>query len=231
MSGWAIRTGKPYLARDVLADPACAHLRLRALERGFQSLISLPLNVDGRSIGGFSIYARAPDAFDAEEVSLLTALTADIAYGVGALRREVARREAEGALRRVERVRRVLAECGRFLATLAGARVVPSVDTGVAARELCELKDRSRAVLGPPQAAKRYDLIELAQNVADHPENYTRFLLFASRDALKSQTKRILAQAGGRVGHVFNLGHGILPETPVENVIALVEMVHEMTHG
>ena len=53
--------------------------------------------------------------------------------------------------------------------------------------------------------------------------------LFASQDALRSQTKRILDQAGGRPGHVFNLGHGILPETPVENVIALVEMVHEMS--
>ena len=53
--------------------------------------------------------------------------------------------------------------------------------------------------------------------------------LFASKDALRSQAKRILEQAGGRAGHVFNLGHGILPETPVENVIALVEMVHEMS--
>ena len=53
--------------------------------------------------------------------------------------------------------------------------------------------------------------------------------LFASQDALRSQTKRILDQAGGRPGHVFNLGHGILRETPVENVIALVEMVHEMS--
>lgn len=61
--------------------------------------------------------------------------------------------------------------------------------------------------------------------------NLDPITLFASRDALKSQTKRILEQAGGRVGHVFNLGHGILPETPVENVIALVEMVHQMTHG
>lgn len=61
--------------------------------------------------------------------------------------------------------------------------------------------------------------------------NLDPITLFASREALKSQTKRILEQAGGRVGHVFNLGHGILPETPVENVIALVEMVHEMTHG
>jgi 3-deoxy-7-phosphoheptulonate synthase len=77
----------------------------------------------------------------------------------------------------------VLAECGRFLSTLAGARIVPSVDTGVAARELSESKDRSRAALGPPQAITRYELIELAQNVADHPENFTRFLLFAGRDA------------------------------------------------
>ncbi len=77
----------------------------------------------------------------------------------------------------------VLAECGRFLSTLAGARIVPSVDTGVAARELSESKDRSRAALGPPQAIARYQLIELAQNVADHPENYTRFLLFGGRDA------------------------------------------------
>jgi len=55
--------------------------------------------------------------------------------------------------------------------------------------------------------------------------------LFASRDALGAQAKRILDQAGARPGHVFNLGHGILPETPVQNVIALVEMVHEMSRG
>jgi uroporphyrinogen decarboxylase len=54
--------------------------------------------------------------------------------------------------------------------------------------------------------------------------------LFASQDALRLHAKRILEQARGRPGHVFNLGHGILPETPVENVIALVEMVHEMGH-
>jgi uroporphyrinogen decarboxylase len=53
--------------------------------------------------------------------------------------------------------------------------------------------------------------------------------LFASTAALRSQAKRILDRAGGRNGHVFNLGHGILPQTPVENVIALVEMVHELS--
>ena len=50
--------------------------------------------------------------------------------------------------------------------------------------------------------------------------------LFAKQDVIRAQAKKILEQAEGRAGHIFNLGHGILPETPVENVIALVEMVH-----
>jgi len=56
--------------------------------------------------------------------------------------------------------------------------------------------------------------------------NLDPIVLFAKQDVLREQVKRILDQAGGRPGHIFNLGHGILPETPVENVIALVEMVH-----
>ncbi|MFN2532626.1 MAG: uroporphyrinogen decarboxylase family protein, partial [Pyrinomonadaceae bacterium] len=59
--------------------------------------------------------------------------------------------------------------------------------------------------------------------------NLDPIVLFANRSELRSQAKRILEEAGGRRGHIFNLGHGILPETPVENVIALVEMVHEMS--
>lgn len=50
--------------------------------------------------------------------------------------------------------------------------------------------------------------------------------LFANQDELRAHAKRVINQAGGRAGHIFNLGHGILPETPVENVIALVEFVH-----
>jgi uroporphyrinogen decarboxylase len=53
--------------------------------------------------------------------------------------------------------------------------------------------------------------------------------LFSSTNLIRAHAKRILGQAGGRPGHIFNLGHGILPETPVENVVALVDMVHEMS--
>jgi len=53
--------------------------------------------------------------------------------------------------------------------------------------------------------------------------------LFAPRDELRRQVERVLTLAAGRPGHIFNLGHGILPQTPVENVMALVEMVHEIS--
>ncbi len=51
--------------------------------------------------------------------------------------------------------------------------------------------------------------------------------LFAPVEHVRRAAKRILDQAANRSGHIFNLGHGILPETPVDNVIALVEAVHE----
>jgi uroporphyrinogen decarboxylase len=54
--------------------------------------------------------------------------------------------------------------------------------------------------------------------------------LFTDAAFVRAQAKRILDQAAGRPGHIFNLGHGILPETPVENVVALVEAVHEFSH-
>jgi uroporphyrinogen decarboxylase len=53
--------------------------------------------------------------------------------------------------------------------------------------------------------------------------------LFAPEPVLREQIKGVLARAGRRPGHIFNLGHGILQHTPVENVRRAVEMVHEMS--
>lgn len=52
-------------------------------------------------------------------------------------------------------------------------------------------------------------------------------VLFADFDTVREHAFRVLRQAGGRRGHVFNLGHGILPETPVDNVRRLVDLVHD----
>ncbi len=46
---------------------------------------------------------------------------------------------------------------------------------------------------------------------------------------IRKEVKRILDLAARRPGHIFNLGHGVLPATPVENVITLVDLVHEMS--
>ncbi len=57
--------------------------------------------------------------------------------------------------------------------------------------------------------------------------NLDPVILFGPVDLIKKEVKRILELAEGRPGHIFNLGHGILPDTPVDHVAALIEMVHE----
>lgn len=59
--------------------------------------------------------------------------------------------------------------------------------------------------------------------------NMDPLVLLADRDTLRNRAAEVLSQAGGRAGHIFNLGHGVLQQTPVENAIALVEMVHELS--
>jgi uroporphyrinogen decarboxylase len=57
--------------------------------------------------------------------------------------------------------------------------------------------------------------------------NLDPVLLFADWSEIKERAKAILDQANGRPGHIFNLGHGILPQTPVENVKNLAKFVQE----
>jgi uroporphyrinogen decarboxylase len=58
--------------------------------------------------------------------------------------------------------------------------------------------------------------------------NLDPIALFAGVDHVRAEAERILRYANRRPGHIFNLGHGILPETPVDTVIALVDHVHKI---
>jgi uroporphyrinogen decarboxylase len=57
--------------------------------------------------------------------------------------------------------------------------------------------------------------------------NLDPITLFAPLEVLEVRVREVLRAAAGRPGHIFNLGHGIVPGTPVENVQAVVRMVRE----
>ncbi len=57
--------------------------------------------------------------------------------------------------------------------------------------------------------------------------NLDPVILFSSLDVIRTQAKKILDAVGHKPGFIFNLGHGILPETPVDHVMALVDFIHE----
>lgn len=59
--------------------------------------------------------------------------------------------------------------------------------------------------------------------------NLDPLVLLGSRENIRQQVSRILQQAANRPGHIFNLGHGIVPETPVDHAVALVDMVHQQS--
>ena len=53
--------------------------------------------------------------------------------------------------------------------------------------------------------------------------------LLAPRPVMEAKALDVLRRAGGRPGHIFNLGHGLLPSTPLDNVVRLVDFVQEQS--
>ena len=109
-AGIAIRTGQPALIRQVLRD---AHLTLwyaEALQRGYASILGLPILIDSQPVGALSIYASEPNAFSDAEVQLLSKLAGDLALGITSLRAQNERDLAELALRASEHQFRLIVE-------------------------------------------------------------------------------------------------------------------------
>jgi uroporphyrinogen decarboxylase len=57
--------------------------------------------------------------------------------------------------------------------------------------------------------------------------NLEPLVLLADQETIAARATEVLDSAGGRPGHIFNLGHGVLQQTPVDNVRFLVDFVHE----
>jgi len=85
-TGTAIRTGKTSVFRDISNNVDFTIMRAEAVKRGYASAISFPLIDKGKTLGVLTIYAAEPDAFNEEEVILLTELANDLAFGLVSLR-------------------------------------------------------------------------------------------------------------------------------------------------
>jgi PAS domain S-box-containing protein len=101
-SGTAIRSGKASMCRNVRTDPAFLPWRDEAIKRGYLSSLVIPFTTANRAVGAFSIYARDPEAFSDEEVSMLSDLAADLAFGIDTLRLRASHSQAEEQLHESE---------------------------------------------------------------------------------------------------------------------------------
>ncbi len=99
-TGTAIRTGEPTIVRNIQTDPHYGPWRAEAGKRGYASSIALPLIADKQTFGTLNIYAAEPDAFDQEEVELLSRLANDLAYGILSLRTRAELKSTEQELRK-----------------------------------------------------------------------------------------------------------------------------------
>ena len=109
-SGTAIRTGLPCMARNIPEDPAFAPWHEAAIQRGYKSIIALPLISESQALGVLEIYSVDTDAFDTNEVEILKELAGDLAFGIAALRIRAKRDQAEVELRKSEERYRLVIE-------------------------------------------------------------------------------------------------------------------------
>ena len=122
----------------------------------------------------------------------------------------------------------VLPHSKNLVAAIQGRAPVIYFGTGTGSL-LTLIKETDCQVIGLDwrvDLAREWD--RLGHNVAVQG-NLDPVILLSNKENIAIQTKKILAATNKRPGHIFNLGHGVLPETPMDNVKYLVELVHELS--
>ena len=115
--------------------------------------------------------------------------------------------------------------------TADGERV-PTIHFGVGtASILRDLRDAGGDVIGADWRTPLDEAWERIGSDRGIQGNLDPTLLLGPLDRIFAAADQVLERAGGRPGHIFNLGHGILPSTPVEHVQALARYVHQKTRS
>ncbi|HEX5936819.1 MAG TPA: uroporphyrinogen decarboxylase [Actinomycetota bacterium] len=134
-----------------------------------------------------------------------------------------------GALDRDDYRRVVLPHAARLFDAIAGTGV-PAIHSGVGTGHLLDLM---REAGGDAVGIDHRLPLDVAWSSIGHDRaiqgNLDPAALLGPWDGIERKTRDVLARAAGRPGHVFNLGHGVLPETPFEHLRGVVDLVHAPT--
>lgn len=161
-TGTAIRTGRPVVCQDVSSEPAMEPWRADALARGYRASLVVPLREGGHVFGALTVHAPEAGAFDGEEITLLSELANDLAYGIMALRARSEHARAEAALGESEERFRQLAENIREVFWMIDARsgqtlyMSPGVERmyGISAEKLVRTPEAAVELIHPDDRAR-----------------------------------------------------------------------------
>lgn len=134
-----------------------------------------------------------------------------------------------GALSRADYERYVRPHSAAVLAGVADLDV-PRIHFGVGTGELLgSMASAGADVIGVDYRVALSDALARTGHAYAVQGNLDPALLFAPWEALERETRRILAEGALAPGHIFNLGHGVVPETDPDVLTRLVALVHEVS--
>jgi len=109
-TGRTLRLGRPAIVNDIATDPCMLPWREEAGRRGYHSSAAFPIQVEGRVIGAFNLYAAQTGFFDQENVALLEEVAGDVSFALESMERDTQRQRAQEALRASEEMYRRIVE-------------------------------------------------------------------------------------------------------------------------
>jgi putative nucleotidyltransferase with HDIG domain len=122
-TGKAIRKHQPCIKRNIINDPDFLPWCTEAVKRDYISVASLPLIYRDRILGALTVYTSEQDAFDDDEMKLLTELAGDLAYGIFSLRMQAEREKIAADLEKnYKKLRKILEQTVNSLSSTLAKR-------------------------------------------------------------------------------------------------------------
>ncbi len=126
-------------------------------------------------------------------------------------------------------VKQIIAELKRWMAAELSDPVPVIYFVGETAGLLEEIKTSGADVFGVDWRINLDSAIQRLGSDSVVQGNMDPLSLFLPKDKIEERVRDVLGRASSARGHIFNLGHGVVPQTPPDHVIALVELVHRLS--